>query len=119
MTKLAEAQRHPELGMYASGPFKTWEVNKGPRPRRVGRGPPGHRVPVELAAQYQTLGFEEALAKFECDPPSAVDALFKFPDRLWDAVKTGKPSLIEWHPITTSYEVGGPDGKPRRASTSA
>jgi hypothetical protein len=119
MTKLAEAQRNPELGMYASGPFKTWEVN-----RALGRGEwvevrPGHRVPVELARQYQTLGFEEALAKFECDPPSAVDALFKFPDRLWDAVKTGKPSLIEWHPIVTSYEVGGPDGKPRRASTSA
>lgn len=114
MTKLAEAVRHPELGMYASGPFKTWEVNK-----MLGKGEwvevrPGHRVPVELAAQYQLLGFEEALAKFECDPPSAVDALFKFPDRLWDAVKKGKPSLIEWHPIVTSYEVGGPDGKPRK-----
>jgi hypothetical protein len=80
----------------------------------VGRGPPRPPRARRARRQYQTLGFEEALAKFECDPPSAVDALFKFPDRLWDAVKTGKPSLIEWHPIVTRTRSAARTASPRK-----
>jgi hypothetical protein len=111
MTKHAEAERDPTLGIMADGPRKTWEVNT-----RLGRGQfievrPGHEVPIELANDYM-LDFEAALARYECDPPSARDAFIRFPERLDDAVASGRSPLVEWEPVVTRRTVSGPDGRP-------
>jgi hypothetical protein len=111
MTKHAEAERDPSLGIMADGPRKTWEVNT-----RLGRGEfvevrPGHEVPIELANDY-LLDYEAAVARYECDPPAARDAFFRFPDRLDDALAVGRSPLVEWEPIVTRRTVSGPDGRP-------
>jgi hypothetical protein len=111
MTKHAEAERDPSLGIMADGPRKTWEVNT-----RLGRGQfkevrPGHEVPIELANDY-LLDYEAAIARYECDPPSARDAFFRFPDRLDDALASGRAPLVEWEPVVTRRTVSGPDGRP-------
>lgn len=98
MTKCAEARRHPEAGIYADGPAKTWEIN----PLRGRQGyvevRPGHMVPVELSSDY-VLDFEGALAMYECQPPLAADALIKDPDAVRRAVEEGRAPLIEWEPV--------------------
>lgn len=110
MQKVAEARANPGAGLYADGPASTWEVN-----RNLGRGEfvevrPGHHVPVELANDY-LLDFEEALAKYECSPPAAKDALIKQPERLWQAVQRGRQPLIEWEPVTITRSVVDGDGQ--------
>jgi hypothetical protein len=67
---------------------------------------PGHKVPVELANDF-ILDFEEALAKYECQPPLAKDALIKDGERVWAAVQKGRAPLIEWEPIVTRTVVDG------------
>lgn len=110
MTKLGEAERYPDAGLYGDGPAATWVVNEGADDEEKVEVAPGHYVPVSLANDYQ-LDYEEAKARYECDPPAAVDALIKAPDRLWAAVAKGKPPLIEWEPIVTRRTVQRPDGE--------
>lgn len=110
MTKLAEAQRDPSLGIFADGPRTTWEVNKNLGKTEFVEVRPGHEVPVELANDYK-LDYEAALARYECQPPAARDAFIKFPERLDAAVATGKKPLVEWTPIVTRRSMPSPDGE--------
>lgn len=109
MTKCAEARAHPEAGIYADGPAKTWEINELRGQDGMVEVRPGHWVPVELANDY-TLDFEEALAKYEAQPPLARSALIKDPDRVWAAVRKGRRPLIEWEPIVTRRMAIDGDG---------
>lgn len=104
MQKCAEARAHPEAGIYADGPASTWAINQMRGRDGMVEVRPGHHVPVELANDY-TLDFEEALAKYECQPPLAKDALIKEPQRVWDAVRKGRKPLIEWEPIENTRDV--------------
>jgi hypothetical protein len=110
MTKLREAERDPQLGILPDGPAATWEINE-----RVGTGEflevrAGHMVPAELYNDY-ILDFEEALARYECQPPAARDAFFRFPDRLEAAVRIGRKPLVEWEPVVSRRRVSGPEGE--------
>lgn len=112
MTRHAEAQRNPELGMYADGPAATWDIN-----RNAGRGRwvevmPGKTVPVEFADDY-ILDFQEAMGRFECKPPAAKEALIRFPERLWQAVQD-RPPLLDWEPTVTTRTVATPTGERQR-----
>lgn len=104
MQKCAEARAHPEAGIYADGPASTWEINQMRGRNGMVEVRPGHKVPVELANDY-ILDFEEALAKYECQPPLAKDALIKDPARVTGAVRTGRAPLIEWEPVENSRDV--------------
>jgi hypothetical protein len=99
MTKVAEAKANPEAGILGHGPHMTWEVNEL-RGRQGLVEIRGVKVPVELANDF-TLDFEEALAKYCCQPPLAKDALIKDGDRVRAAVQTGRRPLIEWEPVVT------------------
>lgn len=107
--KLQQAERNPELGMYADGPRATWDVNEGTARQQRVEVAPGHWVPVEFYNDY-VADYEEALARFECKPPKARDALIKRPERLWQAVQKGRRPLIEWQPRVTIREVPDGDG---------
>ena len=104
MQKCAEAREHPDAGIYADGPASTWDINQMRGQDGMVEVRPGHHVPVELANDY-TLDFEEALAKYECQPPLAKDALIKEPQRVFDAVRKGRAPLIEWEPVENSRDV--------------
>ena len=110
MTKLREAQEGKLPGCYADGPASTWEVNHNLGQQGFVEIRPGHSVPIETANDY-TADYEEAKARYECDPPLARDAFFREPDRLWDAVAVGKAPVVEWEPTTTTMEVVSPDGE--------
>lgn len=109
MTKVAEARAQPSAGIYADGPAKTWEVNQLRGRQGFVEVRPGHKVPVELANDY-ILDFEEALAKYEAQPPLARDALIKDPDRVWAAVQKGRQPLIQWEPRVTKRDTIDGDG---------
>lgn len=104
MQKCAEAREHPEAGIYADGPASTWEVNQMRGRDGMVEVRPGHYVPVELSNDY-VLDFEEALAKYECQPPLAKDALIKDPDKVLAAVQKGRAQLIEWEPTENRRSV--------------
>lgn len=110
MTMHAQAVREPDLGVYPDGPAASWHINEnlGRAEFVTVRG--DHEVPVELANDYM-LDFEEALARYECKPPAARDAFFKYPTRLDDAVAAGKDPMIEWEPGELRRTVPGADGE--------
>jgi hypothetical protein len=108
MTKLREARENPDAGILAHGPYTTWQVNQL-RGRQGYVTVRGIEVPVELANDF-TLDFEEALAKYCCQPPLAKDALITDGDRVWAAVQKGRRPLIEWEPIITRRDGLDVDG---------
>lgn len=104
MTKLKEAKARPELGMYADGPRATWEVNERTKhePRVKIRD---LEVPLSLANDFEA-DFEEALSRYCCEPPMAREAFFRFPQHLHEAVREGRPPLIEWEPCAIERTDG-------------
>jgi hypothetical protein len=110
MTLLALAKARPDLGIYADGPAKTWEINERTRkePRVIVRDV---EVPASLAQDFEE-DFEEALGRYCCEPPMAREAFFRFPQHLWEAVVRGAEPAIEWEPSIIPREQG--DGTIRR-----
>lgn len=104
MTKLKEARRHPEAGIYADGPAKTWEVNELRGRDGYVEVRPGHKVPVELANDY-VLDFESSLAMYECQPPLAADALIKDQSAVLRSVERGRTPMIDWEPVIARRTV--------------
>jgi len=94
MSKLKDAKARPELGIFADGPRRTWEVNERTKhePRVTVRD---LEVPISLANDFEA-DFEEALSRYCCEPPMAREAFFRYPQHLRDAIKIGKAPLIEW-----------------------
>lgn len=109
MTKLREAREGILGGCYADGPASTWEVNLNLGQQGFVEYRDGHMVPLEMLDDYRADA-DEAKARYECDPPLARDAFIREPQRLWDAVATGKAPVVEWEPTVTTMEVPNPDG---------
>lgn len=95
MTRLREAKANPAAGVFGHGPFRTWEVNARMASESWVDARPGYPVPASALADYLE-DFQEAQARYECQPPLATEALIRYPEHLDQAVTPGRPALIEY-----------------------
>lgn len=96
MTKYREAVQHKDPQVWATR-GKSWEVN--PKIRRSSLDKDYERDP------------EGSKVKYECIPPEVAEGLFQFPEKIMEAVVTGRhaqcPQLVIQNKVTTRTMQSG------------